>query len=164
MEYTHEVKLNLEPAGILPVVRVKQGDASMRYLHATIFNGAEQLEPETGMTVVFREEKPDGTGVMLDSEITDPELNRKLVILNNDGTVTVELVEQTTTCQGRCPCDLCLLQDGKNISTISFVLEVFPSPVTNNLADSSSDFRTIANALDVIEEYINDRSADDRYY
>lgn len=164
MEYIREIELSMEPASVVPVVRVKQGDASIRFIKATLKKEEDQFIPETGVTALFREEKPDGTGVMLDSAIVDPDLNRSLVVINGDGTITVELVEQTTTCAGRCSCDLCLMKDEKIISTISFVLDVFPSPATANLAKSSTDFRTIANALELIENYIGGIDADDRYY
>lgn len=164
MEYIREIELSMEPAAAVPVVRVKQGDASIRFIKATLKTGEDQVVPESGMTAVFREEKPDGTGVMLDSALTDPDLGRCLVTINNDGTITVELVEQTTTCAGRCKCDLCLMKDEKVISTMSFVLDVFPSPATDNLEKSVSDFRTIANAIEVIQDYLSGVDADDRQY
>lgn len=164
MEYTREIELNVEPSSVIPVVRVKQGDASFRFIRAKLMAGDNQLIPEAGTTVVFREEKPDGTGVMLDSSLTDPEYERALVVINNDGTITVELIEQTTTCPGRCMCDLCLIKDEKIISTISFAMEVFRSPVTDNLEESSTDFRTLVNALELIQNYLDGVDADDRYY
>lgn len=164
MQHLREVTLDLEPRGAIPVVRAKQGDASFRFIKVTMIDNDAQVLPETGMVAVFREEKPDGTGVMLDSSLVDSTLGRRLVTINNDGTITVEMIEQTMTCAGRCMCDICLLKDGKTISTATFVLEVFRSPSTTNLEQSSTDFRTIQNALDLINDYIGGIDADDRYY
>lgn len=164
MECVREIELDMEPGAALPAVRVKQGDASLRFIQATLKYNDDQYIPDADVTAMFREEKPDGTGVLLDSTVVDEELGRSLVTINADGTITVELVEQTTTCPGRCLCDICLIRGGAIISTVSFVLDVFRSPNTANLAESSSDFRTIVNAVNLLQNFIDMIDADDQAY
>lgn len=117
MDYTREIILNVEPSSVIPVVRAKQGDSSFRFIKAKLMAGNSQLIPESGTTVTFREEKPDGTSITLNN-----------AVVNNDGTITVTLAEQTTNRAGRCICDLCLTKNQKVLSTTSFVIDVLHSP------------------------------------
>lgn len=148
MNYTQDIVLNVTPDSSIPIVRVKQGDASTRFIHATIVKGHEILIPGAELTVLFREEKPDGTGVLLDSTYVDTNLGRMLVVVNEDGSVTIELVEQTTTCPGLCKCDISFIDGQKTISSASFILDVERAPDVATIAVSSDDFRTLINALE----------------
>lgn len=151
MNYIYEITLDMDPANELPVVRVKQGDASTRYVVATLTKDGEPFIPEEGVEMLFRCEKPDGHGVLEDSMGEDRELGRALVVDNRDSTVTIELVEQVTTCAGRCRCDLCLFKDEKVLSSMQFIIQVFPSPNTTRLAVSSDDFRSLVSRTEAAE-------------
>ena len=148
MEYVQDIVLNVTPDSSVPVVHVKQGDASTRFIRAVIVKDHEILTPGAEMTVLFREEKPDGTGVLLDSTYEDTDLGRYLVVVNEDGSVVIELVEQTTTCTGLCKCDLSFIDGQKTISSASFILDVECAPDVSTIAVSSNDFRTLINALE----------------
>lgn len=152
MNYIYEITLDINPAGELPVVRVKQGDASTRFVLATLTKDGETFVPEEGTNMLFRCEKPDGHGVIEDSVAQDEELGRQLVVDNGDGTVSIELVEQVTTCAGRCRCDLCLYKDEQVLSSMQFIIQVFPSPSTTSLAVSSDDFRNLINRTEAAEK------------
>lgn len=147
MEYTKEITLSFTPSGDIPVVRVKQGDSSTRFIRITLLHGDDIFVPGAEQTILFREEKPDGHGVMTDSAYYDNSLGRYLVVNNGDGTVTVELTEQCTACAGFCKCDLCFVQSASVISTAPFLLEVDAAPGINDTIVSSDDFRTLVNAL-----------------
>lgn len=152
MNYTREITLDINLDKELPVVRVKQGDASARYVQATLTRDGDSFIPESGVEIMFRCEKPDGHAVIEDSETLDAELDRYLVVNNGDGTVTVELVEQVTTVPGRCRCDLCFYKDEKILSSLPFVIQVIPSPNTTVLAVSSDDFRTLVSRIRMTED------------
>lgn len=147
MEYTREIVLQFIPSGDIPVIRVKQGDASARYIRATILRDHEKYIPGAEQTILFREEKPDGHAVLLDNIYPDSELGRCHVVVNADGTVTVELTAQTTTCPGKCRCDLCFVQSDRTISTAPFILEVEKAPDVADIAVSSDDFLTLVEAI-----------------
>ena len=151
MNYTREITLDLNPENEIPVVRVKQGDASTRFVKATLEKDGEQYIPEEGVRVLFRCQKPDGTSVMTDSSAADTELGRYLVVINQDGTITVELVEQVMTVPGRCRCDLCLFINEEVLSTLPFAIMVIPSPNTTILAVSTNDFRTLSSRITAAE-------------
>lgn len=147
MEYTREVTLDFSLHEVVPFVRVKQWDASTRSILVYLKKDGETYIPESGITIMFRCEKPDKRGVMLDSQFVDEELQRTLVVDNRDGTVTIELVDQCTVVPGKCYCDLCFIKDDEIISTLPFVLDVRPSPDIAKRATSTDDFRTLANAI-----------------
>lgn len=147
MEYIHDITLHLIPSGEIPVVRVKQGDTSARFVRIKVIQGDEQYIPGAEQTILYREKKPDGTGVLHDSTHLDNTLNRYLVILNADGTISVELTEQTTICTGLCKCDLCFTSNGNAISTSPFILDVEAAPDITSQVVSSDDFATLLNAL-----------------
>lgn len=147
MEYTREILLQFVPSGDIPVVHVKQGDASTRFIRATIIKDHQKYIPGAEQTILFREEKPDGHAVLLDNINPDSELGRYFVVVNDDGTVTVELTAQTTACAGKCRCDLCFVQSDRTISTAQFVLDVEEAPDVSNIAVSSDDFKSLVEAL-----------------
>lgn len=147
MEYTREVTLDFSLHEVVPFVRVKQWDASTRSILVYLKKDGETYIPESDITIMFRCEKPDKRGVMLDSQFIDEELQRTLVVDNRDGTVTIELVDQCTVVPGKCYCDLCFIKDDEIISTLPFVLDVRPSPDIAKRATSTDDFRTLANAI-----------------
>lgn len=151
MEYIYDITLSLVPAGDIPVVSVKQGDSSMRFIRARITTEDGPLHPGAEQTVLFREEKPDGTGVLLDNTYQDETLGRYLVAVNGDGTVTVELTDQATSCPGLCKCDICFVQSDRSISTAPFILDVDASPDVTHSVVSSDDFRTLINALENVD-------------
>lgn len=154
MDYTKEITLDVNPYGQLPMIRVKQGDASARFIKVTLTKDDEQYIPESGITFLFREHKADGHAVILDSAFIDPELGRYLIVKNNDDTISIELVSQTTTAVGRCDCDLCMLKDDTTLSTIPFVIEVVPAPDVATLIVSTDDFRTMNAAIQQATELI----------
>ena len=150
MDYIYDITLHLIPSGEIPVVTVKQGDTSTRFIKVTVIKEDSIYHPGAEQTVLFREEKPDGTGVLADNKSIDTELERYLVTVDADGFITIELTEQMTVCPGYCKCDLCFVSDGETISTAPFILEVVEVPDVTGLATSSNDFRSLVNALDKV--------------
>lgn len=147
MEYIRDIILSFTPSGDIPVIRVKQGDSFTRFVRITLLDGDDVFVPGAEQTILFREEKPDGHGVLTDSAHMDLTLGRYLVVKNGDGTITVELTTQCTTCPGFCRCDICMLDGDRLISTAPFLLEVEAAPGVASTAVSSDDFRTLINAL-----------------
>ena len=147
MEYVKNIILNLTPDGDIPVVRVKQGDASARFIRVSFVWDSDPVSVGSEQTVLFRMKKPDGTGVLIDSRYEDTELERRLITINADGSVTIELTAQSMSCAGLCLCDICLMSGERVISSTSFVVSVETIPDIASDAVSSDDFRTLVNAL-----------------
>lgn len=156
LEYTTSLKLDMNPRGAPPVVRVKQGDGFSRFLQAQLTKDGVNFTPESGVDFIFRCIKPDGHGVLEDSINEDAELERYLVINQGNGVIQIELVDQVATAAGRCMCDLCLIKSEKILSTIPFVIEVVASPDVGSLVVSTDDFRTLTNAIEEMEEILDE--------
>ena len=140
------------PSGEIPVVNVKQGDTSTRFVRARIVTKDGPYTPGAEQTILFREEKPDRTGVLTDNSSVDTELGRYLVTVDEYGAVVIELTTQMVSCPGYCKCDLCFVSDGEIISTSPFVLDVNAAPSSSRQAASTDDFRSLVNALDHVWE------------
>lgn len=147
MDYIYDITLSMVPSGEIPVVNVKQGDTSTRFVRARIVTKDGPYIPGAEQTILFREEKPDRTGVLTDNSSVDTELGRYLVTVDEYGAVVIELTSQMVSCPGYCKCDLCFVSDGEIISTSPFVLDVGASPAVSEGAVSSDYFQTLVSAL-----------------
>lgn len=147
MNYTRSINLDINATSAVTVVSVKQSDAFARFVNVTLMKDGVKYAPESGVWAIFRCQKPDGHGVLTDSRTKDSELDRYLVSIGSDGTITIELIDQVTTAAGRCMCDICLMQGSQVLSTTPFIIEVKPIPNVASLAISTDDFRTLANSL-----------------
>ena len=144
MNYTHEVTLDINPAEAPPVVRIKQGDAIARQLMIHLTKDGKVYIPEDGVQFLLRCEKPDGHGVILDSEYEDETLGRCPLINNHDGSLVAEIVDQMTVVPGVSRCDICMYKNDQILSTLPFHLHVRRSPDVTSLVVSSDDFRTVS--------------------
>lgn len=141
--------LDIEPDSGVPVVRIKRGDASARFIKMCLMQGPDVWTPEAGVLFTFRCEKPDHTAVVIDSDTTDVTLNRKLLTVSGNE-LTLEVVEQIGAVSGRCKCDICMTKNEQILSTVSFIIDVFDSPDITNQVESSNDLRTLQNILGTI--------------
>lgn len=131
MNYTSELTLDIaavDPACEIPVVRVKHGDAYSRFIAVTLKSDGDPYTPESGVVFRLRCRRPDGTCIFEDSSMEDEILERYLVINNGDGTITIELAPDIMDKVGVCWCDLCMYKDEQILSSMRFVIHVFPSP------------------------------------
>jgi len=152
LEYIQEIKLDLNLRRALPVVRVKEGDASASFIRITLTKDDEAYTLESGVTVQFRDAKPDGTALIYDSATKHTELKRYVVIIESGGTVKIELTAQTTAVCGLSRCDLALIKNGAVLSTMPFVIDVRHSPSVENLAKSKDAFEALRNIDKILEE------------
>ena len=147
MNYNKQIILDVNATGSESVVNVKQGDAYSRFINIQLLADGKEYVPDEGATFLLRCQKPDGKAVVLDSQFIDEELERYLIIKNEDNTVTVELVPQITAVVGRCKCDLTMILNESVLSTMTFIINVLRSPDIAHQIVSSDDFRTLNNAI-----------------
>lgn len=147
MNYTRSLTLDVNLEGEMPALRVKQSDINSRFVRIRLRKDGEDYSPDSLMQILFRCRKPDGHAVILDSMYEDSEEGRYFVILNNDGTITVELVPQVSAVPGKCYCDICLLKNGKVLSSIPFLISVVPMPDIADTITSADEFHILSEAL-----------------
>ena len=149
-ERTMLISLDIYDTPIVSVI-AKQYDSNSRFVEAVCTeNGVKfSLNSEEHKAIIVCN-KPDDTVVVNDA-----------TILSN-GNVLIELTQQMLAVHGRCTCDVMILSaDGEYdvensevtilsqyaLSTMSFYLEVKPFATSNEVIESTNEFKTFVNYL-----------------
>lgn len=127
------VKLNLIPGSVMPVVNVSQYDKA-RQFSITVYEGASTYSL-TGKDVQIRGTKPDGNGFAYDA--TDG------VVSVSGSTVTISTTQQMTAVGGQTMAELRITQSGVILGTLNFVLMVEPSALSDDTPISDTDIPAI---------------------
>ncbi|MBR2048557.1 MAG: BppU family phage baseplate upper protein [Oscillospiraceae bacterium] len=126
MKMEQTITLDLDNADHCPEIHAKQGDMATRFLRICMSCGGAPYQIPDGASAHFRCRKPDGSFVL------NP------AVINADGTVTVELTDQTLAAPGTALADVCLMgQDQAVLSTMSFRIRVELAPMGENVASES---------------------------
>ena len=109
MNITEHITLDFHKPNSGTLVRAKQGDNDARYICITLTGNDTVYKPPEGATAGFRCLKPDGCSC------DNP------AVINEDGTITVELTEQVLAAHGHVWADLYLNgPDGQRLSSLNF--------------------------------------------
>ena len=127
------IKLNLIPGAVMPVVNVSQYDKA-RQFSITVYEGSATYSL-TGKDVQIRGTKPDGNGFAYDS--TDG------VVSVSGSTVTISTTQQMTAVGGQTMAELRITQSGVIRGTLNFVLMVEPSALSDDTPISDTDIPAI---------------------
>lgn len=127
------IKLNLIPGAVMPVVNVSQYDKA-RQFSITVYEGASTYSL-TGKEVQIRGTKPDGNGFAYDS--TDG------VVSVSGSTVTISTTQQMTAVGGQTMAELQITQSGVILGTLNFILMVEPSALSDDTPISDTDIPAI---------------------
>ncbi len=125
---TTELNLDIELEKESQSVHAKQGDSQSRYVKVTLEKDGKPWKPKEGATAVFRALKPDGKSIFNPASIA------------KDGTVTVELTEQTLAVPGPVYADICITESGETgdrISTVTFSIDVERAPLGSRIESES---------------------------
>ena len=118
------IKLNLVPGGIIPVVNVSQFDVG-RVLRFTIYDGHGYADIPSGTTASIEGLKPSNKAFTYNATISD-------------NIVTVSTVEQMTIEGGDVICKLKLLNGSQNIGTAMFIMNVEVAGITDGVDTSET--------------------------
>ena len=133
---TINLDLSRQSAGLC--LYAKQGDADSRYLRVCLTNQGQTYTP-TGVQANFRARKPDGTMVY------NP------AVINADGSVTVELTEQTLAVAGPVLADVCLCgAEGQVLSSASFMIMVDAQPYGDRV-ESTNEWQALLKRMALLE-------------
>lgn len=127
-------------------VDAKQYDVNSRYILITCHNqGSTYTLDKTVHTAYIRYKKKDENIAFNTCEITD------------DGKVLVELTQQMLSAPGNCIADLLIVgkdEELHNASTMTFYVNVLPSPYPNEDIESSDEFNALQDLMDkVLTDY-----------
>lgn len=142
MQYMQSIELDVTNCNLYKCIYAKQGDSKSRYIKATILINGERVMVSRDMKAVFRAVKPDGNAIY------NP------AIVNEDGTVMVELTQQTLAVEGMVDADILIMSsDGEELSTAPFKIDVEMSPCGDKI-DSDNEFLELIQMIRRGEEVI----------
>ena len=111
-EAIKEIVLDVSKPKALKAIVAKQNDVNSRYIKATLTNSGQIIPIDTGSTITFNVERPDG------------EVKALIGTLNEDGTVTVPLTQWVLELEGIVRCEISVIDTDSKLTTLSFVISV----------------------------------------
>ena len=123
-----EIKLNIVPGGVIPVIHATQYDVG-RELKFLIFDGNSPASL-TGTTATIEGTKPDGNGFSYECTIS-----------NNE--VTVETTAQMTVLSGSIDCKITFFKESDRIGTALFILDIEKAALNSNTPISETEIPAI---------------------
>lgn len=131
-----KIELNLvpgaAPGGIMPRVRVSQGDAQDRILQFELYDGSEVADLTDVVSIFFGGQKPDGNGFTV-------------LCTSQNNLVTGILTPQSTVLAGLIPCKLYLTTATGSVRSATFDMQIDPDPL-NDAGTSETDITAIVAA------------------
>ena len=122
------IKLNLVPGGVPPVLNVSQYDSAYD-VHFTIYNGAQLFEIPDDVSIQFQETKRDGNGFTVGATKSA-----------QTGQCYIWMQEQMSAVPGDQICELVLTNTTEDqIGTANFIMRVEPAALKKNTVISESE-------------------------
>lgn len=148
MDQIISAKLNINPGGVPPRIKVSQYDDNSRHIRLYLYNGATAITNSTGelsnvSKVYIRGTKPDKHGFSYEAT---PNTTAAVY-------VTATVVLQMTAVAGNVPCELVFV-DANNcvLGTANFILEVEPAALEDDTDTSETVLPDIIDAARSHEE------------
>lgn len=138
MKYIQEITLDIFSNGYV-TINAKQYDDRARFVRVRLTANGMEFRPEEGVAAKFRALKPDGNSVFNDA------------VIEEGGTILVELTRQALACPGVTRADVSLQKGTGVISTLSFFVQVEPVPQGNGL-DSKDELKALVDATAAANE------------
>ncbi|MDD6689228.1 MAG: DUF6273 domain-containing protein [Clostridium sp.] len=111
-EAIKEIVLDVSKPKALKAIVAKQNDVNSRFIKATLTNSGQIIPIDTGSTITFNVERPDG------------EVKALIGTLNEDDTVTVPLTQWVLELEGIVRCEISVIDTDSKLTTLSFVISV----------------------------------------
>ena len=139
-----QVKLNLVPSGVMPVIYINQGDAGYDK-EFLIYNGDSPYNVPSGVSATIRGTKADGFGVTEAATVT-----------TGSNLVTVTITEQMVAAAGKNVYELVFVDTNDlRVASINMVWAVKPDALGDSvISDSDLDYATeVMNKLQSVAAY-----------
>lgn len=141
--YVKNITLDVNAEFTFTKVAVKQGDKILRELVITLTKDGILYTPSGVSQIWFRVQKPDGHYVIQTSNDEDSPIETI-----SAGVYRVKLKQQCLTSAGKAFCDIMLLDTNENIlSSVAFLMEVYPCPAGMEEIVSSDYFQILQDAI-----------------
>lgn len=131
MQDIREIMLDIDRKSAFQVLYAKQGDNDSRFIKITMTKNGEKIMPGSGDTAAFNGLKPDGNSFINEA------------VINDDGTITVELTDQVLAVDGAVHADVSIINSGSVLSTANFTINVEKKPTSDSHIESINEFNYI---------------------
>ena len=137
---TQYLDLNIVPVGIIPVVHVKQYDDQTSGIVISVYNDSAVYSIPSGSGVLVNGTKPDGHGFSYSAASY------------SGNQITLNVTKQMTAVAGEVPCEIKLSRSGQTIASLTFILMVEKSALSDDTVISDSELPLIERAADIAAE------------
>lgn len=124
----------------LTTVHSKQYDFN-RWIYAVMMNGKEEFVIPQGAVACFKMRKPDGNGVIYDSDDTGP------AVFIDGNTVKIKIVDQCLTTYGDAVCEIGIITSGDRITTFCFKMQIEAAAIQDETIVSSGYINLLTQKL-----------------
>lgn len=137
---TQYLDLNIVPVGIIPVIHVKQYDNQTSGIVISVYNDSAVYSIPSGSGVLVNGTKPDGHGFSYSAASY------------SGNQITLNVTTQMTAVAGEVPCEIKLSRSGQTIASLTFILMVEKSALSDDTVISDSELPLIERAADIAAE------------
>lgn len=137
LEKTINIEVAQRRTGV--ILYAKQSDAKSRFYTVTFIADGKKVDLDGATSAMFRGEKPDGHSFAREA------------VLNEDGTVTIEVGGQVLAAPGYVECDVAAYQGDRILSSGNFTIKVEHVPLGEDTTDSDDDFSFLNQATRATE-------------
>lgn len=138
---TQNIRLNLIPGGVMPVVYASQYDNQTDALIFELYNGAQPFPVPQGAAVLINGTKPPVDGEIAGFSYSAASITGNTVICN--------VTTQMTAVPGDVLCELRIRTESQIIGSINFILRVERSALNDDTVLSETDIPLIEQAIEI---------------
>lgn len=137
-EQTIELKLDIIPGAVVPVLHISQSDKTWRKLKFLLHARGSVFTIPSGAVALVNGKKSDGKGFSYTGTVD-----------TTNAAVTISVQEQMSVCPGPVIMEIMLQSGNEIIGSANFIMMVEPGPL-NDAVISDSDLKAIDEALENI--------------
>lgn len=140
---TKNINLDVSQLNVFNYIIAKQDDTASRFLRITLMDEGVKINIDPSSTVTLNAEKPDGKHTS------------NFGVVNEDGTVTVGLTNQTLAADGLVKCDVSVIDtEGRKLTSTLFSVQVEHAAVSEGTIVSSDEFGILDSKANLVNDKV----------
>ena len=137
---TIELKLDIIPGAVVPVIHISQSDKTWRKLKFPLHARGSAFTIPSGTVALVNGKKADGKGFSYTGTVDE-----------ENAAVTISVQEQMSACPGPVIMEVMLQSGSEIIGSANFIMMVEPGPL-NDAVMSDSDMQAVTEAVEQIAQ------------
>lgn len=139
MKVIKTIRVELQNRKLSEKIYAMQGDAGSRYIKVILLESGNAFEIEDGIAARIYAEKPDGTKIYNDCEISE-------------NSILAPLTSQALAVSGNATCVIDLRKGDQILTSFEFILVIRKKPVDSAAIESTNEFTAFDNAMKAVED------------